>query len=372
MNTITLYSPEEALAVIPHLLGFVPTHHAVVLGIDSTPPACSGLPDGACPILTVDLATGPLTEERARALAATLLACGVRRAVLAVYSDDAELQVARDGSEYVGAAEILWEALEERWGEAAELFLYFADPRGFMSVSGQLRPWNELQGSLAAAQFVYEGSAPTETPPEMAIIPQSPALRDAAEHVRAMWHMREAAADDAETMSSGEDTGGKPSTMTAGAACDTHGAGDMLTGTVGRLLHRRGDSALTAAEAGALAAVIDQVPLRDALLAWALAEVPLGMPLRPEEIMGLKMPHVVRADNVRLLLEAVAAYVPTAPVLATSAYLAWWLGMNSVAAARVQSACEIDPGYTLTRLLSEALDASVLPPWMTASEMVDN
>ena len=129
---------------------------------------------------------------------------------------------------------------------------------------------------------------------------------------------------------------------------------------------------LTAAEAGALAAVIDQVPLRDALLAWALAEVPLGMPLRPEEIMGLKMPHVVRADNVRLLLEAVAAYVPTAPVLATSAYLAWWLGMNSVAAARVQSACEIDPGYTLTRLLSEALDASVLPPWMTASEMVDN
>ncbi|MDK8353937.1 hypothetical protein [Actinotignum sanguinis] len=47
-----------------------------------------------------------------------------------------------------------------------------------------------------------------------------------------------------------------------------------------------------------------------------------------------------------------------------SAYLAWWVGQNSMTALRAQEALEINPGSRLARMLKDAAAWNALPPWL--------
>jgi len=124
---------------------------------------------------------------------------------------------------------------------------------------------------------------------------------------------------------------------------------------------------------GRLSAAFTDSDLRDAVVAWTLG----GERLRPgsQAVLdtfgrlvrgGLEVPPEAHLNaGARLLTEVVRHAAPPRAgyPLAVMAWLAWWRGEGARADVLLQQCLQDDPGNSLGRLLTEALDGGVRPGW---------
>ena len=85
MNTITLHGPEEALVLIPHLLGYTPSNHLVFLALESWGEDAGGTRSCLGPIVSVDLGDREMNNEMGMALGRALCRTRITQAVLVYY-----------------------------------------------------------------------------------------------------------------------------------------------------------------------------------------------------------------------------------------------------------------------------------------------
>ncbi|MGO2684207.1 DUF4192 family protein [Microbacterium sp.] len=137
-------------------------------------------------------------------------------------------------------------------------------------------------------------------------------------------------------------------------------------------------------ETAALLWCLDRPPLRDAaLLQWA-TDLPTGIRafdaqlafsatgrIVPDDLGRMFIGQGDAPDPARLqialdLVRGAAARAPRASrpaPLTVAAWICWALGRATHAQHHLNAVAEIDPGYSLARLLSTLMDAAVLPEW---------
>ncbi len=355
METITLKRPAEALTVIPHLLGFYPTHHLVVFGAECDPqgPAASVAHSG--PLMKVDLRGGPVTFETALELASGVEVCRMRRVIIAAYVEDVETisdsphfaSLAATVSMVCDRLEMMWETDSNGWS----LDVFVADEHGFYDLSeDKTYRWDVLDSSEAAASLVYAGSAPLTQEPSIRIERKSKTRRQNATRTCAQQLQ--------------------------------DGRHNRIFSTWDSLIRRfiryrsKGRSArlpeVSSREAGLALAGLKSIEIRDRILSLALSSEPL-VPLNEvdlsnsAELNAQEMPNIERARAFLMIFDEIAGFASeTDPApLACAAYLAWWIGMTSLAAQRTREALVADSTYSLAMLLNNALQWSSLPPWLS-------
>ena len=357
MDTITLQGPEDALILIPHLLGYRPSHHLVFLALESRGEDASGTRSCLGPIMSLDVEEQNLDLAMGLALARALRGSDIAQAVLVLYCPRlADLDP--EGLRTLGMiAEVVDEALDEPEGK---LFaVYAADATQWaMVVDATLapQPWSVLESRPVAAAMVYAGSAPAMSAP-----PSKVSRRTSSERQEAV-------------------------------ACGEAWIRDRVMGEVmgERLGCLEWDSLITLWKDPAKRARIRDKPslfgranlalsmvgVRDRLLhygvnpggGWPLSEIG-GVELTRglAQSMGAR-PDVSHLEELVELLENCASFAgeddPCA--LSAAAYLLWWHGQNSSAARYVKEALAADADYPLAQLLADSLSGMVQPGWLLA------
>ncbi|OCA93912.1 hypothetical protein ACU21_06590 [Actinobaculum suis] len=351
MQTITLRRPAEALAVIPHILGFYPHNHLIIFGAQCAPDSPAAPSGSVGPVMKINLSAGPVLPETRLAIANAVQACAMQRVIAAIYTEDLGNFV---GTEiYKTAMHAITHAgerLDEMWAASSapwSLDVFLADKDGYFDVeSGEFAAWETLSESPAAASFVYEGSAPLEKEPSRAIRRHTSAQRQKATTIRNESRRRK-----------------------------ENRRQTQMWNTLLARAEKLADEAtieVTAEEAGIALAGLMDTTMRDQVISLALSPIPLtaleNIAVGPtmEEIKD-KAPHIQRAKAVISLCDAVAAYAPDDDPcpLATCAYIAWWIGMTSLAGQRAREALRADRDYTLANLVARALEWASLPPWLS-------
>ncbi|MDY5131006.1 hypothetical protein R6G99_05710, partial [Actinotignum timonense] len=129
--------------------------------------------------------------------------------------------------------------------------------------------------------------------------------------------------------------------------------------------------ALAAPQVGRALAGLTHIPIRDKILQVSLEHDPLLPMSSVDPAVGFatgvgERPNIVRALGMMALLDELARLAPEGVEVpyACSAYLAWWVGQNSMTALRAQEALEINSGSRLARMLKDAAEWNALPPWL--------
>jgi len=374
---IRAQGPRELLAYVPYRLGYRPQDSIVLVGLRS-PRGRVGL------VVRVDVADlvdpdhGP---RLARSVVGHLTADGARRVVLVLYSDAlldaggpdavrarAAVARCRDAAEPVHGAADTWVVTSSGW------FGLDCDDPDCCPPGG--RALRELESSEVGAHMVLAGHGLADSREEALRIPRASAdaRRRAA---RAARRVREQA---------------------LAAAPDARGGADGLDHRVRALAAWRDAVALvardepgapsggpTATELGRLAAGLESIPVRDAVLVSLVpgtgdladrtvrgADVDAGtgaaIAAIVDPVVGLA-PDPEVTGPARAVLEAVVAHVPrgrATPALTLLALVAWWHGDGSRASQRLDEALAEDSTYRLALLLASALDAGVPPGWIRA------
>ena len=373
---VTVTTPEEALVLVPHILGYRPTSTFVMCGLDSQCADAAGT--GLCvgPIVHLDYRNEPLSADHGRFLAQVTRRHDVTIAVLVLYCQSlSELDVG-------GLAQriaLMHSMVSHAQRPGAALFSFAVDAERFVRLDGgsrAVRDARELESCATAAELVFQGSAPGAEQPGMALPAVDPRMRAAAR-----------AAADAAIASGGGETAAQTLWDLFDAA-QAHGV--LFRGNVSGCAPEGAEGcarALAEANAGtgrlgsgeSLARAVGQasasltVPLnRDAALAWGLepslrrggdADAQAVAEILAEAVC--RPPSISRLKTACRVLDLVAAYECRGSVdaLAASAYLHWWACLNSIAADRVERALGKDPGHSLTRLLADALASGMMAPW---------
>ncbi|MCI1895646.1 MAG: DUF4192 domain-containing protein [Ancrocorticia sp.] len=344
MNTITLHSPDEALILIPHSLGYYPSHHLVFFALDYAGTKAGSRESFLGPIHTIDLSRYPLQAQMGQPFAATIAQFGVRTCVIAAYAESIDAIAAVPLRAVVQSAQ---RAIRDNGGSLCQA--YVADKHHWARFGrrvGPPRPWSELEASEAAAQLVFEGSAPAQEAPESLVRVRSENERTAAHTIGRAWR---------------EKTGAE--SVASGAALWA----DML-----RQREMPGFRRLAEANAA-----LEFPEVRDRVLAYVQSAA-LVLPdeyeqkqhiLHRARVGELGAPHLNESLHVLRLLDACAEIASDreAAALAAGAYVCWWIGRNSWAADRASLALEREGGYTLAVLLMDILDAGLFPEWVENS-----
>lgn len=356
MNSIILHGPEEALVLIPHLLGHRPTHNLIFLALESRGEDASRTRTCLGPLINLDLEETPLDMDMAGALARTLRGSGIAHAVLVLHCGDLDLL----GPEELDTLSMIGEAVDEAMGEpAAKTFATYAtDAREWgIVVDGAMsrRPWSQLESRPVAAELVYAGSAPIQEHPHTRVI----ARRTRAERMEA------------------QDCGD--------AWLCTHLMGDVPDLRLGcmewdHLLSQWADPVERERIRdvpfvfGRANMALRNVGVRDRLLHYGV-DPARGFPLvevsSADLARGLARsmrarPDVAHLENLVDLLGECAAFASQkdAAALSAAAHLLWWYGQNSRARLYVDEALAADATYPLAQLLADALCAKVQPEWL--------
>lgn len=358
MHTLSISQPEELIILIPHLLGYQPRNHLIMLSTEPRGSDATGRHACFGPVVAIDMAEVSDMEQMAKSLNSVLERCHVKRGVLVYYQMDSPSYRATVG----GEEEPGWVAKTD--GERTPGFDmmailrsfiqgrgfhgYIACQRGWIDVSKpqSVQSWDELNGSQLAAALVYSGSAPLGKSPGKETAYRNESDRSDAYRAGVQWI--DSHAEDLED---------------AGCRLWT----EILS------LESVGVSELSLELAGEANAAIALDGVRDRVLVHALAPggaLPLEslsnetLSARLSEILELR-PAVAQCEGVRRVLDSCAqlARADDPHALAASAYVSWWMGSNSIAAVRVKEALAADPTHNLARLLHESLARHVLPPW---------
>lgn len=372
MNTITLHGPEEALVLIPHLLGYTPSNHLVFLALESWGEDAGGTRSCLGPIVSVDLGDREMNNEMGMALGRALCRTRITQAVLVYYcSDAADVAHLPDSrlTVFSSIVEYVRDALEPQYGTLLKSYVAGAQSWGLLE-GGRLtcRDWDELQSRPAAAALVFSGSAPIEHPPRHEIIRRSDVERREAVVEGEVW-LREIVG---RGRRGGQGADGFP-TASIRQGCREW---DRL---IARWLdpHEREKLVGDGAACGRANAALSLVGVRDRVLHYGMnprepgAEVLLSKLTEAELSRGLAVgaesrPAVDHVERLIGLLELCASYAGGNDPYALSCvgYLSWWYGQNTTAARYVKAALAADGSYPLAVLLGDSLAAMVTPVWL--------
>ena len=358
-KTIRATEPRELLALIPFQLGFHPTDSVVLVSL-RPPRRRVGMMARAD---VVDLAADGMGEQLSRNLAAHLASDGAVGVVLVLYVDDLEAGLEGTAATAVGR-------LADAVSEAAPVEgLWAVTPSGYHRLSPGLDavesfPIDDLAGSQVGSEMVYLGSAVAENRAALGRLPVAPASsRRTAERAAREWRARrEEPAWEEESV---------------------------------RLWRReqRRDGGPAAAPGrptawGRLAAALEDVTVRDAVLislvpeADGFPEVSYGTALDDERVawaisaivdptVGVPpTPEVCEPSRARLTHVASHSREGSPGALTLLGVIAWWEGGGAEARIWIDRALEVEPGYRLALLISQALDAGMPPGWVRASRPI--
>ncbi|MCF2706476.1 DUF4192 family protein [Arcanobacterium haemolyticum] len=350
MNIVKIHSPEEALVLIPHVLGYRPRHTVVLLSLDHRGRDISGNQACVGPVATVAIPDDALPPELAAELVRIIDQFRLRHVIIAAYITDVSDSAARIS--LAGIFRAAKRAVARNGGGLCDVFL--ADERRWCTREGDVHSLKELDGAPAAASLVYSGSAPSRRQPSPTLTPARPELRTLAGEEREEY-IRE-----------------KPSVPTLLRLWN-----DLLSSAdpPEELRETRTGDLARASLSLTHASVRDRVLLHALSPAGALPlediddeELTCGL----GDVLGIR-PHAQRLRYVASLVDmCVSLDLPdTGDAAATAGYLWWWMGSNSWAKARIDIAHRHDESNLLASLLGKTLNAHILPPWILSDDYLD-
>lgn len=341
METLTLHSPEETLVLIPHLLGFHPEHHLVLLSLEHGGTDASQQRSRIGPIVTIDLDDHPLSPEVGASVARAITQFRIRAAVIVLYAESPT----REMIEYFDLIGDL--AAEGTRAYGGELFAaYVAEDDGWRAMPlllNKKRPWSDLESRPLAADLIYSGSAPYHGPFVPPYEPEPLDVREYAAQIGSEW--------------------------LASCWSERTRAGAELWTSI--LLSEDEPELDVLARANAS---LRCIPVRDRIILYVQSAddvMPLDG-LDDESVRALTAaphsatPDIPRAERTLAMLDRCAALAldDECDALATAAFVAWWMGRSSWAAERNELALAAEPEYALAGLLAQILDHSIMPPWV--------
>lgn len=361
--TLRVDEPRELLALVPFQLGFQPTESVALVSLRH--------PEGRVGLVAradlADLRDDAVGRAVAGRLAGHLVADGAAALVMVVYTDGA---VPREPD----ASCPVWQAVRTVSAAAGRLEVcgaWLVQPTGYRRLGCrdlgccpvQGRPLDDLSATQVSAHMVLAGASVSASREDLGEVPRRPD-----------GDLRRASA--------------------AGVAWTRARAADGLRGPAHpdwlerslELWRLALDGRATAADLGQLAAALEDVVLRDAVLVSCVPGT-AGLPEalvrsagdQPLDVttgraVGAAVAAVVDpraavrpgedAERARVALEQVVAHreEPSAPARTLLALLAWWSGDSALARAHLARG-GVPPGYRLAQLLRRALDVGMPPGW---------
>lgn len=355
-STIRITKPEEVLCLVPHALGYRPSRHFVILAFDADG---MGRSHGIGPAMSFDISEmgiGPeLAEAAAEACAmldAPILTLALYVESLGEFLDEGPLPAFVDVLEYVA------HALEGR--EDAHVAAFLADAEHWVRIDSPVfapRPWSVLDAQAERVAAVLGEDAPTCEASGLELPAHSEAF---AARVRACAEAHR----EAGTEGSRQKAAIRAWRLLAQAVQEQPDL-DWI----------EEDPELV----GQALAGLDEGNVRDRLFLHACgsktkplqgsmsdARIEKGL----EEVWSL-MPASGRVLPLIRFLEHMAACAgPHNPhPLSVCAYLAWWIGRNSLAHMRACQALEADEENLLANLVASVVESGRTPPWMDKAMM---
>lgn len=370
-TTIRLLEPRELLAFLPYQLGFQPTESLVAVSLRGQR-AHVGL------VARVDL--DDLGDEKggpglARALVGHLDADRAHAYALVVYSADGVGAAGSTANRAVKAVEHLRAAAEAHLPERGA---WVVTPTGYSALGCADerccppggRPLAELQSTAIGAHMVLAGVAIADSRDGVGrIVPAGAEARRSASRAARRWVAKRQPGE-----------GGPRRGRAAMSDCEWRIA--SLEAWRDGWARSRAGHASRAVDHGRLAAALEDVRLRDAVLLSLIPDT-ADLPERSlsegaDDEVGAALARLMdprtgvppRRDEVetaRRVLEGVVAHAPRrggAPALTLLALLAWWEGDGARAAILLVRAERCEPGYRLAALLQQAVDVGMPPGWV--------
>ncbi len=376
MNTITLHGPEEALVLIPHLLGYTPSNHLVFLALESWGEDAAGTRSCLGPIMSIDLSEREMNDEMGIALGRALSRTAIKQAVLVYFrSDVPDVEQLPKGpfAAFATVARHVGDALGPRYGTLLKNYVVGSERWGDLE-KGSLTcfDWSELQSRPVAAALVFSGSAPSKQAPRHEIIRRSESERRDAETAGEKW-LRNIAGRGKRV------TGKRAASRAERLAPSSTQACKEWDRLIARWLdpEKREELVEDTAACGRANAALSLAGVRDRVLHYGINpgepghEVMLSELTEAELVHGLTVgvdsrPAVDHVETLIGLLELCASYAGENDPYALSCvgYLSWWYGQNTTAARYVKAALAADGSYPLAVLLGDSLAAMVTPAWL--------
>lgn len=356
--------PEEILGFIPSMLGFHPTNHLVIYGVECGEHSRAG--SETQPLIKLNLHEGDITERVREQLVDAIRLCAFKKCFITAYVPRIStfLHTPRAQRVFLLVSEIskaiacMW---EEKDPKGWRIDCFIADKEGYMDMmEEEYTDWENLpkithEGKIIDIEdnFEYE--------PKLTLRLGKRATREAVEkYLEPLWEVSDEEVErqiddiirthlEAEEKQENENDTEEHDFLDANEE-NYRRAAWMLRG----LRHHK---------------------IRDKILHIALAHKPL-VPLAQIDSIALlektrkELPNIDRARKMRTLLDDVARIAPYGQVqaLAGSAYLSWWMGNMSYTAARAFEAVMEDPDYSLAQLLYKVTLCAALPPWLKVDQ----
>lgn len=359
MDTLTLHKPCEALALIPHFIGFRPTHHLVFFGINQRGGDPSSEQIAMGPVMVLDIDESGIEPEAGIVLSRTIREYRVEKAVLVLYCRNIEGEFHTLKRYFRNTCALAGDAMPNHSGAFFSCFVadqsHWAE---FVDEELELHTWRELDSSPAAAAMVYLGSAPPDERPSYDLERLDDDTRSAAHDAREQW-LREH----------------QSRLIPEGA----HVWDTLMHDWTDHNLHA--DIRADAVRLGKANAALSVVGVRDRVLLWSTDPGNRSVSTIGEEELAEGLAQTGNATSqihhleemVGLLDACAAAAHPDDPAALTcSAYCLWWFGQNTRAAVRLTEALRADPEYTLAELLMDAVNAAILPLWLSEPRKEQN
>ncbi|ROS73003.1 DUF4192 domain-containing protein [Cellulomonas sp. PhB143] len=377
-TTIRVRSPRDLISYVPYHFGFVPQDSLVLVCIRG-----KGSEVGLLVRADLDDVLGPGGGQLARTLVSHACADGADRVVLVGYAEE-EHRIRSAVAVLATAAEGLVEPAGS-WVVGPTGYRELDCPDPDCCPDGG-RPLAELQSTTVSADMVAGGVALAATRADSYRLPVVPAgRRRLAQQSARRWAARaDAARGDHESGLAAWRTAGLELWLEELAAAYGH---EPDGGDRGPRPGAARD--VGAATAGRLAAALESVPVRDAvLISLVPGEVELARGTAHGAASGALDAGTARAIGAIVdprqavapdesltraateVLGSVAAHVAgtlRAAPLTLLALVAWWRGDAGRAGERLRDALAVDPAYRLALLVEGALAAGLPPGWVRAA-----
>ncbi|MGO1591769.1 MAG: DUF4192 family protein [Ancrocorticia sp.] len=354
MDTLTLHEPSEALVLIPHFIGFKPTHHLVFLGLEFCGQDALGERGAIGPVMVLDTDDCGIEPEAGIALARSIRDYGVRKAIMALFCGDINEDYPDFAREFRNVCAMVSDAMPN---SPESFFAPFVVDNEFWAEydGGELTPesWADLESSPVGTAMVYAGSAPQTEPPSHALERRGIDDQNGAQKSGAQW----VKANRQQLVKEGARVWDELITRWKDPATREEVARDI--------------EAL-----GKANAALSVVGIRDRILMWSTTLDCQSISGIGEDglVEGLSAavvtpPPVSRLEEIVSLLElcATVACEDDPVALSCAGYCLWWFGQNTRAACRLEEALAADPDYTLAQLLTDAVNAAILPLWLSGT-----
>lgn len=330
---ITLTSPADILAYIPHALGFAPRESFVFLTLQGKRLGATlriDAPQDAEPELFAQAVLGYLSNDVA--------ADGV---LLVVYTDQTTIGGTKPYSRYAAAVEVMLDRagmpVADSWlVNSTEWVTYFCEDADCCSP----RSLEEITDSALSARMVFEGSNATrETVADPAFTGDNANLDRIADTITG-WVIED------------------PADWTAPVMTENRA---LWQETLGSEPAR--DTALQ------LIAALHTPAVRDRIIADTIS-----LNDDPETFAAVVIgrytgaPDWERVDAIQGLLIELFRFTPPearAPLFAFLGWVHWYKGRSSIAAQYLTKAQDIDPEHTLSKLLTQLVNTGTLPECVT-------